>query len=500
MNFSFETQGANTYLVYQISETDEIDSPGLNMMTSNHIKGLFPVHFTQMNRDRYLKYNITAKMPISKFFEGVITKKQILEVFSGVADAVILAEKYMLNSSMFIFDPEHIFVDVKNYEVSMVCFPVVVSNREIIDVADFFKNIVFTSKYSQSENSDYIAKMISYLNSTANFSIRDFRDIIKQLSETNAANNEIAVNNRKIPKNKPEPSAAARERNTKPKQQTPPADKMKSTQPQLFTIPESMPSGEKSEKLQYFMSGNVSESPPMTPINTGKIPTDPAEKKISLFHLLMHYDKETKDAYMAQKQGKISELKSGINPSKKGLVKSSFAIPGEEKAMPQTLPSPTQAMPKISNNSPKPQRANKKNNAGPLNSIKNKELDFGDTNYCFEDTEDSGTVLMDQEQSSQQIMPHLVRKKNNERISINKDIYRLGRDRDFNDYVIAENKFVGHSHCHIITRDGECFIADDNSRNHTYVDGQMVSGGHEVKISHGQLIKVADEEFEFRLF
>jgi hypothetical protein len=41
---------------------------------------------------------------------------------------------------------------------------------------------------------------------------------------------------------------------------------------------------------------------------------------------------------------------------------------------------------------------------------------------------------------------------------------------------------------------------DDNSRNHTFMDGKMIASGVSVNILHGQTIRLADEEFEFRLY
>ena len=37
MDFSYENQGANTYLVYEIKEGDSIDTLSLGMLTNNSI-------------------------------------------------------------------------------------------------------------------------------------------------------------------------------------------------------------------------------------------------------------------------------------------------------------------------------------------------------------------------------------------------------------------------------------------------------------------------------
>lgn len=132
----------------------------------------------------------------------------------------------------------------------------------------------------------------------------------------------------------------------------------------------------------------------------------------------------------------------------------------------------------------------------------NPGADFGNT--VFMDAEADGddrTVIMGGGASAEpQIHPHLIRRKNNERIPIQQNVFRLGRNQDFNDYVILGNEFVGNTHCHILVRGEKYFIVDDNSKNHTFVNGVMVMPGTEVKLMHGQTIMLADEEFEFRLF
>ena len=100
----------------------------------------------------------------------------------------------------------------------------------------------------------------------------------------------------------------------------------------------------------------------------------------------------------------------------------------------------------------------------------------------------------------QEKRPQLIRRKNNEIIPICSDVFRLGRDSGYNDYVIAENEYVGNSHCHILVQDGGYFIVDDNSKNHTFVDDREIPSGRQIKLVHGQCIRLADEEFEFRLF
>ena len=68
------------------------------------------------------------------------------------------------------------------------------------------------------------------------------------------------------------------------------------------------------------------------------------------------------------------------------------------------------------------------------------------------------------------------------------------------DYFIGDNSYISRGHASIITRDGRYFIVDNNSRNHTYVNGQIITSSTEVELQSGYTIKLANEEFEFKLF
>ena len=93
--------------------------------------------------------------------------------------------------------------------------------------------------------------------------------------------------------------------------------------------------------------------------------------------------------------------------------------------------------------------------------------------------------------------PYLIRLKNGERIELNKPVFRLGKERSYVDYCISDNQAVSRSHADVITRNGQCFLVDTNSVNHTYLDGEMLHPNTETPLRHGAVIRLADEQFEF---
>lgn len=87
----------------------------------------------------------------------------------------------------------------------------------------------------------------------------------------------------------------------------------------------------------------------------------------------------------------------------------------------------------------------------------------------------------------------------NETFSISKPVFRIGKERSYSDYFVANNNMVSRSHADIITRSGRYFIIDLNSKNRTFVNGIQIPAQQEFEIHNGDVIRLANEEFEFRV-
>lgn len=93
----------------------------------------------------------------------------------------------------------------------------------------------------------------------------------------------------------------------------------------------------------------------------------------------------------------------------------------------------------------------------------------------------------------------LCRVSTNEMISVNQPVFRLGKDPSCAHYPITNNSTVSRNHADIITRGSQYFVMDLNSKNHTYVNNEMISPQNEVAIQDGDHLRLANEEFIFYL-
>lgn len=95
--------------------------------------------------------------------------------------------------------------------------------------------------------------------------------------------------------------------------------------------------------------------------------------------------------------------------------------------------------------------------------------------------------------------PTLYRVLTEETISINKPVFRLGKERSYVDYFVTNNIAVSRSHADIITRGNKYFVKDLNSKNRTYINNQELPIHMEVEIHDGDTLKLGNEEFIFNV-
>ncbi len=105
------------------------------------------------------------------------------------------------------------------------------------------------------------------------------------------------------------------------------------------------------------------------------------------------------------------------------------------------------------------------------------------------------TILNVSQQMAKPSAPYLVRSSNQETVILSKPVFRIGKDRDFTDYCICDNSAVSRRHANLLVRNGDVFIIDTNSTNHTFVNGVMIRNNTEVKLTHGDEIRLANEDF-----
>ena len=375
--FTYENQGQNTYLVYQFDDRP-IDTMALGMLTNNKINGFAPAIYTEIDNQKFIKYNVSSHVTLSKLFMGDVRKMRLLKTFVNIVDAMQMLDAYMLDRRTIMLDRDYIYVDASTSDVSMICVPVV-DEFAPIDEREFFKNIIFSVSFAANENGDYVARILAYLNSVELFQLQDFKKMLEGLMSEQPA---VGMQN-------VQPAMGAPYMQNNPYQQTPagaPAQPQMNMKPAVMQQPvppvqpqnrptdigqepaiqnvyvssgasakdiklakrEEMLKQQEEERAREMaknpialenvdmgfavpgMSTNQYASKPKAAApavpakkaSKGKKNSGSSEDDISLFYLMQHYSKENKEKYKAAKERK----KSGNTATEAPVAKKQVSV------------------------------------------------------------------------------------------------------------------------------------------------------------------------------
>ena len=540
--FKYENQGASSFLVYQLKEEDVLDNISLNMLTSNKAKGLASTNYMQMDTQRFIRYTITGKITANQFFARPVTKQSFMGIFKGITEAMVSAEEYMLDPACILLDLNQIYTDVSTGETECICLPVE-NEKEQKDQREFLKSVMFQAQFENPEEGSYVTRILNYLNSIPVFSSLDFLNLLTEME-------------REGKKDRTPPAPAAKESLQQGVAEFGNAvanSSVAGMAASFFEQSSLSPAGAlKQENV-------VEEVIPDIPVPDDI----PKEERISLFYLLQHYNNNRAKEYMAQqKQLKArKEALKKIELAKKGGKKKSaasfnlpggkaktasaapkakkpssggfsFQVPGKESGKDKpgedlsgikSLPNaPVNSQgnpagnPKVSTpvgsgmNIPKSNPSVAKGTLQPAKpsplfsnqqeAVGNGGRNFGDTTVLHSGFRGEETSVLNYTKAPDTPkQPYLLRIKNGERIPITGSIFRLGKEEKFVDYVIHDNEAISRSHANIISRNGQYFLQDNNSTNHSFLNGQQCVSNVELPLQDKASIRLGNEEFQFLL-
>ena len=561
MKFTYETQGAITYSVCELEPAEQIDSLTLGMLTNNHIVGFAPVLYTEMDGQRFLKYNISAKVSADRFFTGTMNRQRALTAFRSILGAICSADDYMIDRNCISTDAEHIFLNVSSCEAALLCIPVVTDKNADTEAAALFKKLMFSTQFDDSEDNTYVTRLLAYINNTDAFTVYGLKELVENLlseearpaqtphTQQPAAMPSVSRNMLVTPPvssfydtisiddiggNTPKKQESVSQPPVQGLPTQPPVQGLP-TQPPFAPpaaparkkeMPQTMPTGarpisggapmhsgrtagennrqQKGSAMQkpiydsrpdFAIPGQPAAGMPRAAAPTAAPQSRPAadesgeEKKISFFGLLSHYNKENAELYKKQKETakakKTADKESRKKKEPKGAAPQTDARQSSGSGLSSLYPMQQQVQPQLRQQI-QPQIQPQ---AVPV------QNSFNETTVLSPNMTSGETTVL----GANPMMPSpcLIRVKTGERISINKPVFRIGKEKSYVDYFIADNTAISRSHANIHTENGEYFIEDTNSTNHTYINGELINSNMKTKLNSGDKIRLANEDFTF---
>jgi len=116
----------------------------------------------------------------------------------------------------------------------------------------------------------------------------------------------------------------------------------------------------------------------------------------------------------------------------------------------------------------------------------------GDETTVFQQESDLGII------AERPALGYLIRRKTCEKIMITHNEFVLGKDPSQTDYCVSGNSAISRAHAVIIFAGEKVGVTDKNATNGTFVNGIRVAPFQQIPLKEGDILKLADEDFEFR--
>lgn len=94
--------------------------------------------------------------------------------------------------------------------------------------------------------------------------------------------------------------------------------------------------------------------------------------------------------------------------------------------------------------------------------------------------------------------PTITRKSTGETVQINKQVFCIGKADQGVDFKITGNKSISRRHAYITSINGVNYLRDNNSTNHTYLNGTQVYSNMDVIIPDNSVVRLSNEDFIFK--
>lgn len=449
IELTYEATGTRNYLQATISE--EVSSYQLKMLENNQITGFLSVHSRVLNGKHILAYDITGMSRIKDCLERRrLSEKAQKELLYNILNAIATTEEYLLSYTQCVLNKEYLYCS-EDGTIGMLYLPL--KNQEVStqeQIRAFYQDILVN--YLTAGGNSYFLELMRY-SFAQDFSVAGLMKRLKEEVKEKEEQGQVRESYTNVQTgvlSEPKPFVQPQKENVEKSFFNLPKVEKKAEEPKEpkadSVIPEDNPWG------GIAIPGGV------------KVAQQPEKKeeKSSLFGKLM--DAGKKDTSKKEGKKEAKKEKGGLFlHKKKEEASAGFALPSKDFSNSQS----------VHNN---------------IEETAQEPSWRGTVIITNEGMTDSKTVVLGANSASAYL------RHKGESIPMQYFPFSIGRENT--DYVIHKN-VISRPHAKITKENGTYFICDENSANHTYVNGKQIAPYTNIPLSHGDRLRLADEEMTF---
>lgn len=509
-NFKARNIGNEKYLTYTMGDDCELDEDVLDYCEENALKELVGIIYEEDDDYDYLTYDITDRVSLEDYIKSEMNCEKVLNILRNIADSLISLKEQAIHLSYVLLNKGFMFVD-DDYNISFICLPVESKAAVAAEFKSFVRQLLANMKYDVEEDLSYVGKLLTYINSD-NFNLRGLIGLSEALMDEAGINHDEAG---MIESDGVEVVSSAQPEE-EPAEESNVADFMNTLDSEDEKLPEigdddedeNVESAEEpqvEEELDSILPNVVNDEE--TDSYTSELKSDNADAEGTAYKLGNGPQREQDDV-LKDRIKKIAGDRT-VTPSSGHTITSLEELDELLESKPPVLKKNVVKVNRaaiIQNVAAEHESDDSDNTQVPVI-----EDVYDETAADKDETADKPksrsilsrtvgeTVKQNTLLNAPKAVPYLIRVNTEERIMLNKATFKIGKASRGVDYSVSGNGAVSRQHAVILQKDGVCFIKDNKSTNHTYVNGKELEDGAEEILTHDSMIKLGDEEFMFKI-
>ena len=539
VSFKVRNIGSEKYLSYILNDDCEFDEELLDYLEENKIPELIDIIYEEDDENDYLTYNVTGRTTVDALLSNTVNAEKILGIVRGVASGIVNLRDLGIPASYVILHKGFTYVNPVTYDVAMLCVPVEADANINAEFRTFVKDILTSVKYDDSEDCNYVARLLNLLN-TDKFTVRNFYSQLTELMESAGMqveekfldiDGDISVSQSTVdtsPDTSMDDLPEYKDVSFGEDDDSEEEDDTVADVDSLFkdlTFDDS----EKQEEGKSVSDGidmsvfddsvfddleteNVDDDSDYTEALTSDVevpePQEPKtqssltevaqttdgvmevelERQEEQIPVLISTD-EVMDNPPVVKNIKINRAKI-IQKAVVDAEESRIDNPTEQITAPQYMNG--EAVEPETNMDPVTSKVETEEKKGTGSTV---ELTGGMNVVKDSDSEVAAAVS----KGVPKAMPYIVRVNTGERVMINKAVFKIGKAGRGVDYHVGGNGAISKVHIIIYQREDGCYLKDNKTTNGTYLNGQRLDDNGEMKLSNDAMISIGGEDFIFKL-
>lgn len=539
VSFKVRNIGSEKYLSYILNDDCEFDEELLDYLEENKIPELIDIIYEEDDENDYLTYNVTGRTTIDALLSNTVNAEKILGIVRGVASGIVNLRDLGIPASYVILHKGFTYVNPVTYDVGMLCVPVEADANINAEFRTFVKDILTSVKYDDSEDCNYVARLLNLLN-TDKFTVRNFYSQLTELMESAGMqveekfldiDGDISVSQSTVDTS-PDTSmddlpeykdVSFGEDDGSEEEDDTVADVDSLFKDLTFDDSEKQEEGKSvSDGIDMSVfddsvfddleTENVDDDSDYTEALTSDVevpePQEPKtqssltevaqttdgvmevelERQEEQIPVLISTD-EVMDNPPVVKNIKINRAKI-IQKAVVDAEESRIDNPTEQITAPQYMNG--EAVEPETNMDPVTSKVETEEKKGTGSTV---ELTGGMNVVKDSDSEVAAAVS----KGVPKAMPYIVRVNTGERVMINKAVFKIGKAGRGVDYHVGGNGAISKVHIIIYQREDGCYLKDNKTTNGTYLNGQRLDDNGEMKLSNDAMISIGGEDFIFKL-